>query len=93
MHKRQRRPLSLPFSASKRLTFWGPLKFGAAPWSFEDQLDPGTYYVMMQAIDYDCIGQPDCIGGYSNMLTLTVRSHRRRTGAASKFSITSTWST
>ena len=28
--------------------------------------------MMMQAIDYDCIGQPDCIGGYSNMLTLTV---------------------
>jgi len=41
-------------------------------WSFEDQLDPGTYYVMMQATDYDCIGQPNCIDGYSNMLTLAV---------------------
>lgn len=41
-------------------------------WSFEDQLDPGTYYVMMLAFDYDCIGQPDCIGGYSNMLKLAV---------------------
>jgi hypothetical protein len=41
-------------------------------WSFEDQLDPGTYYAMMVAFDDDCIGQPDCIGGYSNILMLTV---------------------
>ena len=27
---------------------------------------------MMDAADYDCIGQPDCIWGYSNMLTLTI---------------------
>jgi len=27
---------------------------------------------MMLAFDYDCIGQPDCIGGYSNVLMLTV---------------------
>jgi hypothetical protein len=41
-------------------------------WSYEDQLDPGTYYVMMRATDYDCIGQPTCIDGYSNLLTLAV---------------------
>jgi hypothetical protein len=45
-------------------------------WSFEDQLDPGTYYVMMLATDYDCIGQPDCIWGYSNMLTLSIPKPR-----------------
>jgi hypothetical protein len=41
-------------------------------WSYESQLDPGTYYVMLRATDFDCIGQPTCIDGYSNMLTLAV---------------------
>jgi hypothetical protein len=56
----------------KELDLLGTIQIRRAWWSFEHQLDPGTYYVMMQAIDYDCIGQPDCIGGYSNMLTLAV---------------------
>lgn len=41
-------------------------------WSYESQLDPGSYYAMMRATDFDCFGQPSCIDGYSNMLTLTV---------------------
>jgi len=56
----------------KELDLLGTVEIRRGWWSFEEQLDPGTYYVMMQAIDYDCIGQPGCIGGYSNMLTLAV---------------------
>jgi hypothetical protein len=41
-------------------------------WTYESQLDPGTYYVMMNAADFDCTGQPSCLAGYSNVLTLTV---------------------
>jgi hypothetical protein len=41
-------------------------------WTYEYQLDPGTYYVMMNASDYDCYGLPMCVEGYSNMLTLKV---------------------
>jgi hypothetical protein len=41
-------------------------------WMYESQLDPGTYYVLLYAIDFDCIGQPTCLVGYSNMLTLSV---------------------
>jgi len=56
----------------KKLDLLGSVEIRRGSWSFEDQLDPGTYYMMMDAIDYDCIGQPGCIGGYSNMLKLTV---------------------
>jgi hypothetical protein len=41
-------------------------------WTYESQLDPGTYYVLLNATDYDCFGQPTCLAGYSNMLTLNV---------------------
>jgi hypothetical protein len=41
-------------------------------WTYESQLDPGTYYVMMNADDYDCFEQPTCLAGESNMLTLNV---------------------
>jgi hypothetical protein len=41
-------------------------------WTYESQLNPGTYYALLNAIDFDCIGQPTCIAGYSNMLTLNV---------------------
>lgn len=41
-------------------------------WTYESQLDPGTYYAMIYATDFDCLGQPTCLDGYSNMLTLRV---------------------
>jgi hypothetical protein len=42
-------------------------------WRYESQLDPGTYYVMLNGNDWDyCPAPAECIGGYSNMLTLTV---------------------
>ena len=56
----------------KTLDLLGTIEIRRGSWSFEHPLDPGTYYVMMDAADSDCIGQPDCIWGYSNMLTLTI---------------------
>lgn len=41
-------------------------------WTYESQLDPGTYYVLLYAVDFDCIGQPTCLNGYSNVLTLHI---------------------
>ena len=32
-------------------------------WTYESQLDPGTYYVLLYATDFDCIGQPTCLDG------------------------------
>jgi hypothetical protein len=45
-------------------------------WLDSSQIDPGLYYVLLRATDYDCIGQPTCLDGYSNMLTLTVPKPR-----------------
>jgi hypothetical protein len=45
-------------------------------WLDSSQIDPGLYYVLLRATDYDCFGQPTCLGGYSNMLTLTVPKPR-----------------
>jgi hypothetical protein len=41
-------------------------------WTYESQLNPGTYYVLLNATDVDCIGQRTCLAGYSNVLTLNV---------------------
>jgi hypothetical protein len=41
-------------------------------WTYESQLDPGTYYVMMWAIDDACLLEPGCLSGHSNVVTLTV---------------------
>lgn len=41
-------------------------------WTDEYQLDPGTYYTMVNATDFDCLGQPTCLDGNSNMLTLNI---------------------
>jgi hypothetical protein len=45
-------------------------------WFDSSQVDPGVYYVLLQATDFDCTGQPGCLDGYSNMLTLTVPKPR-----------------
>jgi hypothetical protein len=44
----------------------------AGSWLYETQLDPGTYYLMLRASDYECSEHPDCIDGYSNVLALTI---------------------
>jgi hypothetical protein len=45
-------------------------------WTDGNQIDPGTYYGMVYASDFDCAGQPGCLDGYSNVLTLTVPKPR-----------------
>jgi hypothetical protein len=44
----------------------------AGRWLDSDQLDPGSYHVMLRADDYDCFGEPACMEGFSNMLSLTL---------------------
>jgi hypothetical protein len=41
-------------------------------WSYETQLAPGIYHVMLGADDYDCGVEATCIDGYSNVLTLVI---------------------
>jgi hypothetical protein len=41
-------------------------------WLDDAQLDPATYYVMLNATDFDCLGDPGCLDGFSNMLSLTI---------------------
>ena len=41
-------------------------------WTFESQLDPAKYYVLVNAVDLDCFWLPTCLRGYSNVLTLNV---------------------
>lgn len=41
-------------------------------WLDSAQLDPGTYYVLLRATDDDCVGDPNCLNGFSAMLTLSV---------------------
>jgi hypothetical protein len=47
-------------------------------WLSSDQLDPGDYYVMLRASDYDCFGEPSCIEGFSDVLPLTVPKPEQR---------------
>jgi hypothetical protein len=41
-------------------------------WLDSAQLDPGRYYVMLSATDYECSDDPTCLEGFSDMLTLVV---------------------
>ena len=41
-------------------------------WLDSAQLDPGAYYVLLRASDDDCFGDPACMAGFSNMLTVAV---------------------
>lgn len=47
-------------------------EIGSGYWLSESQLDPGTYYVNLRATDWDCLGEADCLEGYSEVLTLTI---------------------
>src|SRR5690348_5589214 len=47
-------------------------------WLGESQLDPGTYYVLLGADDYDCSGDPTCSNAFSNMLSLTIPKPKER---------------
>jgi hypothetical protein len=41
-------------------------------WVHENQVDPGTYYALLQALDFECSENPSCIDGFSNLLTVTI---------------------
>lgn len=41
-------------------------------WLDSERLDPGTYYVLLRAADFDCLDDPNCVSGFSNMLSLTI---------------------
>jgi hypothetical protein len=45
-------------------------------WVGAGQIDPGTYYVMLRAHDYDCFRTPACTEGFSNVKTLRVPTPR-----------------
>jgi hypothetical protein len=58
----------------------------AGRWFDESQLDPGRYYAMLRASDYDCsAAEPGCVGGFSDLITLDVpepaRHYRARVQA------------
>jgi hypothetical protein len=44
----------------------------AGSWTYESQIDPGTYYVMVNATDLDCVDEPGCLQGFSNAMPLTI---------------------
>lgn len=62
----------------------------AGSWTYSDQLDPGTYYVMINASpNFDLCYDPNtgtydlsCANGYSNVVTLKVPIPRIRYGAS-----------
>jgi hypothetical protein len=56
----------------KDLDFLTADEIASSTWLYESQLDPGLYYVMARASDFDCYQNPNCIDGFSNMFTLTV---------------------
>jgi hypothetical protein len=45
-------------------------------WLDSDQVDPGTYYVMLEATQFCYPPDPACIEGFSSVLTLTVPKPR-----------------
>jgi hypothetical protein len=47
-------------------------EIAAGSWLSSDQLDPGSYHVMLNADDYDCYDDPACLEGFSDVLPLTV---------------------
>lgn len=50
-------------------------------WLYETQVDPGMYYVLLRTFDFDCYQNPNCIEGFSNMLTLTIPKPAQRFSA------------
>ncbi len=58
----------------------------AGQWRYESQLDPGTYYVILRATDYDCSDGPDCLDGFSDVATLQIpRPAQRYRGRVTRF--------
>lgn len=47
-------------------------EIASGKWMDADNLEPGTYFVMLQADTYSCPEGTDCIDGYSKVLELTI---------------------
>jgi hypothetical protein len=47
-------------------------EIASGSWLSSDQLEPGDYFVMLRAFDFDCVGEPECLDGFSSVLPLTV---------------------
>jgi hypothetical protein len=63
----------------------------AGRWLDSAQLDPGTYYVLLRATDYDCLGDPNCIDGFSNMLSVAIPTPAQKyTGRVKTYRFVST---
>jgi hypothetical protein len=56
----------------KHLDFFTTDEIQAGRWLDSAQLDPGRYYVLLTVADFDCSDDPNCMDGFSNMLTLVV---------------------
>jgi len=50
----------------------------AGRWIDSSQIDPGRYYVLLRAYDFDCLGDASCMTGFSQMLPLTVAKPKAR---------------
>ena len=53
-------------------------EIAAGRWFGSGQLDPGSYYVMLDADDYGCYDDPACLEGFSAVLPLTVPKPTQR---------------
>jgi hypothetical protein len=53
-------------------------EIASSSWLYERQLEPGLYYLMARAFDFDCYQNPNCIEGFSKMFTLTIPKPAQR---------------
>lgn len=57
---------------SAEIDFLTAEEVASGAWMDADNLDPGTYYVMLRASTYSCPDGADCIDGFSNVMRLTI---------------------
>jgi len=57
---------------SASIDFLTPQEVASGIWMDADNLDPGTYYVMLQATTDSCPEGTDCTNGFSNVMPLTI---------------------
>jgi hypothetical protein len=60
----------------KRVDFLTADEIQRAAWVDGEQLEPGLYYVMLRAGDFECPRNPNCTQGYSNMVPLQIPKPR-----------------
>jgi hypothetical protein len=60
----------------KRVDFLTADEIQRAAWVDGEQLEPGLYYVVLRAGDFECPRNPNCTQGYSNMVPLQIPKPR-----------------